>query len=603
MNLKHWIGISGLLLAAACRDRPETGDLIDPADGTANSGSGKVLAFDLSEGVPESTASGGLFPRPATRTFVGLVRALERALTDDTVTGLFVRLGTTSLGWGQTQDVADMLGTLKDRGKPVVCHAHSISNSSSWLLARGCSRIWISPAGDADTVGIAAQVMYLKPALDKLNVRADFLQIGRYKSAAEPLTREGPTDEARQSLTETLGSIRQSWFDGVRASRKRIDAAVALERGPWSAEEAKAQGLADAVGYETQALAEATKLAKAGEVRPVFGADVKGSGLGVGELVRVLAGADEATDGRPHLAVVPAQGAIAMESGGMLDSGGITAKALSKTLRRLARDEAVKAVVLRIDSPGGSALASDLLWHELVELRKKKPLIASVGDMAASGGYYLACAASKIIAEPASIVGSIGVVGGKIVFGEALAGVGVNTVTFPASPDPGAATRAAYMSALTPWDEATRERVRTQMNAVYELFLQRVAEGRKTTPDAIRPHAEGRIWSGAQGKERGLVDDLGGLRRAIALARQLGGLDAAAPVVVEGAAESLLESLLVGEGASASELAGAIERARVARAPVIAAATRELLPYVNALGPLLAGEQVFAGLPFGVIVR
>ena len=272
-------------------------------------------------------------------------------------------------------------------------------------------------------------------------------------------------------------------------------------------------------------------------------------------------------------------------------------------MRRLVRDDSVKAVVLRIDSPGGSALASDLLWHELMELRKKKPLIASIGDMAASGGYYLASAANRVVAEPTSIVGSIGVVGGKLVLGRALSNLGVNAVTFPASPEPGAAERAAYMSALTPWDDATRERVQRQMSSVYELFLQRVATGRKTTVDAVRPHAEGRIWSGAQGKERGLIDELGGLRRSIALARQLGGLDAQAPVVVEGGADSLLEALLVGEGADAAQLGMALERMQAARAPLLRAIGHELGPFIGGLNPLLGREPVLTVLPFALVVR
>jgi protease IV len=595
--------LAALLALAACREQQASGDLIDRADEPPSAGAGKLLAFDLSEGVPESTGTHGLFPLPATRTYVGLVRAVERALIDDEATGVFVRLGGTELGWAQSQELGDLFGALRDRGRNVVCHTNSLGNSSSWLLAKGCTRIWLAPAGDADTVGIAAQVVYLKGALDKLDLHADFLHMGKYKSAAEPFTREGPSDEARQSLTETLASIRGAWLEAVRAGRKKETAVSALERGPWSPEEAKEQGLVDAIGYESEALAEARQKAKAGEVQVAFGPESGGSGFNVAELVRVLAGADEATQGRPHIAVVPAQGAISMQAGGLLDSGGITASALSKTVRRLVRDDSVKAVVLRIDSPGGSALASDLLWHELMELRKKKPLIASIGDMAASGGYYLASAANRVVAEPTSIVGSIGVVGGKLVLGRALSNVGVNAVTFPASPEPGAAERAAYMSALTPWDDATRERVQRQMSSVYELFLQRVAAGRKTSVDAVRPHAEGRIWSGAQGKERGLIDEFGGLRRSIALARQLGGLDAQAPIVVEGGAESLLEALLVGEGADAAQLGIALSRMQAARAPLLGAIGRELGPFIGGLNPLLGREPVLTVLPFALVVR
>jgi protease-4 len=259
-------------------------------------------------------------------------------------------------------------------------------------------------------------------------------------------------------------------------------------------------------------------------------------------------------------------------------------------------------VVLRIDSPGGSALASDLIWYELRELGKKKPLIASVGAMAASGGYYLAAAAKQIFAERTSIVGSIGVFGGKVVINDAIEKYGVNSFTLAASDEPGADTRAAYMSALTPWDDATRDRVRKSMEAIYELFLDRVSQGRGLPVDRIKPHAQGRIWSGEHGKERGLVDRIGGLADAIHLARELGELDERAPVVVEGGAESLFQSLLLGEDASEAEISAAVQRVQAQRTlwqtvPV------ELRAFVGACAPLAQGETTVAAMPYAVLVR
>lgn len=598
--MKRWVcaGLLAGLLSTGCEGRPRSGALVESRADEGPTGPGKVAVFDLSQGVPESTETGGFFPLPAVRTFTGLVRSIERLVAEPDADGVFLRLGSTQLGWAQVEELAELFAKIRARGTPVTCHAHDLGNASAWLAARACSQIWLSPAGNADTVGIAAQVLYFKPALEKLHVQADFLQMGRFKSAAEPMTREGPTEAARESLTAVLKSIRATWIEGYQKSGRAPAAIEALESGPWSAEEAKARGLVDVIGYESDALAQLRKSLDAGTVRVAFGPEAPAGGTSVAELIRIVAGADEAMGGRPHVAVIVAEGAIAMEAGGVLDGGGIAARALSKTLRRLAQDDTVKAVVLRIDSPGGSALASDLLWHELMELKKKKPLVASVGGMAASGGYYLACAANKIVSEATSIVGSIGVVGGKVVIGGALSEVGVNGVTFPASDAPGAAERAAYLSALQPWSDATRERVRSQMAAIYELFLQRVAAGRSTTVDAVRPHAEGRIWSGVQGKERGLVDELGGIGRAIVLARQLGGLDLKAPVAVEGASESLFESLLVGPGASAAEVEHAVARARLARAPFFAAVPVELRAFVDGLSPLLHGETTLTVLPY-----
>ena len=598
--------VLGAWVSLACEGRPRTWTGTpgkSPATSLFGKAAGKVVELDLSHGVPEST-EGGFFPLPAARTYTGLVRSLERVRDDQDAKGVFVRLGERAVGFARAQEIATLLGGLRQQGKPVVCHAHGLDNATAWVALAGCDRLWLSPAGEVASVGIAGQMVYFKPALDKLKVSADFLHAGKFKSGPEPLTREGPSDEAKLALTETLASIRQSWLDGVDAAKKGRSARADMENGPWSPREAKERGLVDEIGYEAEALEDAKKRAGVDRVSSVFGSKSQPSeGPDIGELIRILSGADEGAAGRPHIAVVPAEGSISMAPGGMLDSGGITAKALSKTLRKLAKDDAVKVVVLRIDSPGGSALASDLLWYELRELKKKKPIVASVGEMAASGGYYMACAADRIVAEPTSIVGSIGVFGGKLVLSEALAEHGVNTVTFPASPEPGAASRAAYLSALSKWDDPTRQRVQKQMEEVYQLFLERVAESRSLPLDTVRAAAEGRIWSGKQGLDKKLIDELGGLSRSLEIARDLGKLDARAPVVVVGRDESLIETLLVGEGADAKAVEQAVERVARARAPFLTAAPSEVRPFLSGLAPLMAGETALAALPFALVVR
>jgi protease-4 len=564
---------------------------------------GQVVELDLTAGVPESTGSVGLFPLPAKRTYAGLVRALGEALGNQRVTGLYLGLGTTELGWARTEELGGLLQRARAQGKPVVCHAHNLSNASAWLVSAGCDRIWLSPAGNVDAVGIAAEVLYFRTALERLKVRADFLAIGKYKSAAEGFTQDGPSDEARESLTETLGSIRATWLDGMQAARRVPAVREAAEHGPWSAEEARVRGLVDQVGYESEARADAKQRARANQLTPGFGPRATGDKFDLIEVVRLLAGADERTSGRPHVALVPAEGAINLRPSGLFGGGGILAEPLTKTLRKLKADDSVKAVVLRIDSPGGSALASDLIWHELMQLRQKKPVVASVGDMAASGGYYLACAAQRIVAERTSIVGSIGVVGGKLVVDQSLAALGINAVLFPASPEADASTRAGYESPLVPWDDAVRERVRAGMQGVYDLFLRRVAEGRGRPVEEIRPFAEGRIWSGAQGKEHGLVDALGGLALALELARGLGGLDSAAPVTVEAPSSTLLEMLLLDDDPSTEDVRQALAEHQPPSPGLLDALPARLKPFAMSLAPLLEGEQTLAALPFALLVR
>lgn len=597
------------LLALGCTGRPHSAALDaaaksdEPAAGKSDKGT-EVLEFDLSGGLHESQGSGLFLPLPASRTYAGLVREIDRASKNARARGFFLDLGESSVGWAHGEELGLAFQRLREKtGKPIVCYANSLDNRAAWFTARACSRVWVSPAGDIDTVGIGAQVMYLKGALDKLKIHADFLHMGRYKSAVETLTQEGPTNEARESLTAVLASIRETWLEGYGAARTGKDLAAALEDGPWAPEDAKARGMIDAVGYESEARKEAETLSHAASTVNAFGGKRKEEGgFDVAEVLRMIAGADGTTK-KPHVAVVPAEGSIAMGSGNALSDSGITAKVLSRVIRKLTKDDSVKAVVLRIDSPGGSALASDLLWHDLMDLRKKKPLVASVGDMAASGGYYLACAANKIVAERTSIVGSIGVLGGKIVVNDALAEVGVNSVTFAASSAPGAATRAAYQSPFAPWDDATREKVRRQMESVYELFLRRVAEGRAVPVDLVRAVAEGRIWSGVQGQKLHLVDELGGLGRALEMARKLASLNDDVPVRVEGLGETLLESLLLSDSADEATVEAALARVAERRSPVLGGVIDPVRPFIGALAPLLDGETTVAAMPYSLIVK
>jgi protease-4 len=380
-----WL-VAALALTLGCHGRPRVAKSHGKLSEETSYGSGTLVELDLSRGVPESTEGNGWLPLPATRTFVGLVRALQAARTDPKVTGVFVNLGQVKLHLSQAEELAPLLRSIRDAKRPVVCHADGLDNALYWLAMEGCDRVWLSPAGDLETIGIAAQSMYIKGLLDQLKVQADFLSIGRFKSAAEMFTREGPSNEAHLALTETLQSMRQAWLDGLATTRST--AKNYAENGPYACSEAKSLGLVDAVGDMTEARRDARQRAHAGNTKVAYGPAVESAAdRGIIELLRLL-GSEEESDGKPYIAVVPAIGGISMRSEGLLSGEGIVYESLAKTIDRLARDSSVRAVVLRIDSPGGSALASDLLWLRLRELAARKPLIASVGSMAASGGYY-----------------------------------------------------------------------------------------------------------------------------------------------------------------------------------------------------------------------
>lgn len=560
---------------------------------------GSIAEIDLTSGVPESTSAGaGWFPLPAHRTYTGLVRAIERLEADRDAKAVLIRLGSHRLSFAQVEELSGLLAKLR-RTRPVVCHAHSLSNATLWLTLGGCDSTWLSPAGDVDAIGIGTQVVYFRKLLDSLGVKADFLAVGKWKSAAESFLRDEPSDAARQEWLETLGGIRRSWIDGV--ARARPEAVERLENGPYGARTALQLKLVDALGDDTSAMDDAKKRGKTRQSRVVFGAGKKpGPGLALQEILRLLSGVDDGAGSRPHIAVVPLAGSITMGSEGLFEGDGIVHVSAVRTIDRLIDEDDVRAVVLRIDSPGGSALASDLLWQRLRRLVAVKPVVVSIGSMAASGGYYLACAADYIFAESTSIVGSIGVVGGKIVFGPALENYGVHAVTLSPSPH---VNRVAYESPLVPWDDDTRARILEQMTGVYDLFVDRVSEGRKLKRDQVASLAEGRIYTGQQGKELGLVDELGGLLQALDWARQRAGLDAQSPVTVEGPGEGLLSALGLDAQASLPEFTAAVEHQRRRLWSPMANVPQPFAAHLAGLTPLLANERVLFLAPLVAELR
>ncbi len=560
-----------------------------------------LVVLDLSSGVPEQEATNVLGLGPHRGSFDELIATLAALPNDKYYRGVFVRFGSAQLGFARAQEIAEALLKVKSSGKPVTCHANDFNNSTMYTALRGCSNVVVSPAGEVETIGLAAQVVYMHKLLaDELHVSIDILQVGKFKGAEEPLTRDGPSDEARASLEGVLASLREAWLAGVRDVRGEA-ASAALEDGPYTPRRAKELKLVDDVAYADDAQEQARKAA--GAVRDVirFGKgaeDVHGDDFG--ELVRAFGGG-----GGAPVAVVRATGSISMSGGDSLLGGsdGITEKAMDRILTRLTKNEDVRAVVLRIDSPGGSALASDLIWHRLMQLRAKKPLVVSVGEMAASGGYFMASTGDVVFAEPGSIVGSIGVVGGKVAVGHALDQIGIHAESFPAAKQPVAAARATYPSVFDEWDAATRSKVLESMTGIYDLFLARVAEGRRTTVDKIAPYAEGRIWSGTQGKERGLVDEVGGLGAAIAKARELAKLPADAEAEAVGVPSSFVDKLLGTSSGSAESSAARPLSGELALAREALGAVPGLVPFASSLIPLLRGESTLVALPFALVIR
>lgn len=574
-----------------------------------------VAVIDLSSGAPEQEPTSFFGPSGGRRSFDELLRVtdeLRGKKTGDRAAGVLVKLGSASLGAARAQELAEQLALIK-KEKKVYCHADGLTNITLMLTAKGCSQVYLSPAGEVDAIGIAAQIVYMRKLLaEELHLSIDFLQVGKFKGAEEPLTRDGPSPEARASLMGVLTDMRASWIETLSQSRPRATADV-VEDGPWSPRRAKELGLVDEVGYLDEALSAAKAASSAVRERTVFGSGAEEQEGDLDDLFRALAGESSVTG---PVALVRATGSISMSAGGngiLGGRGGIIEKDFSRTIQKLEKDDDVKAVVIRIDSPGGSALASDLMWHHLMKLRKKKPLIFSVGEMAASGGYYLASSGDYIFAEPMSIVGSIGVVGGKIGFGDALERWGVHAETFAANANKaGAASRAAYESPLVKWDDPTRQRVLESMTGIYELFLARVSEGRSTrgrevSKEKVAENAEGKIFSGRDGKARGMVDEIGGLGAALAKARELAKLpDTAHVAVINTSKGGLFDGLAGGsDDAKAATTMATVKSATSLRGPldVIEKIAPDLLPFVTSLAPLGEGERSVVALPFALTVK
>jgi protease-4 len=373
-------------------------------------------------------------------------------------------------------------------------------------------------------------MMFFKSMLDRLGVAAEILQVGEFKGAGEPLTRSSMSPQLRAQYESFVGDLYEQLVEGVAADRSLALPRVRelVDVGVFTPEAAREAKLIDAVGYEDEALtalsgrikAEEPKVARDYAKRKV---DDDFSGLGgLVKLMELLSGQkQDAPGGRNRrIAVVHVTGEIreGTSSDDLFMGGAAGAETVIEAIRGAAQDEQVAAIVLRIDSPGGSALASDLIWREA--RRTKKPVVASLSDTAASGGYYVAVAADRIVAAPGTLTGSIGVVGGKIAVGGALEKVGVHTDVVSKGRNVG------WLSMQEPFKDHEREAFMATMKDVYRLFTAKVAEGRKLAAAEVEKLAEGRVFTGRMAKEAGLVDRLGTLDDAIDEARKLAGIAA-----------------------------------------------------------------------------
>jgi protease-4 len=446
---------------------------------------------------------------------------LREFAKDDKLTGLILRVEPFDISLPDVVELRAAMHDFRAAKKQLVCHTEDAANAT-YLVLTACDRIGLAPLGSIAITGPAAMPIHVKPLLDKLGITADFLHVGAYKGAAEPLTRDAPSPEMRETLQGILDRHYATTVEIVAQERKlpATEVQALIDQALFPSPQAKTAKLVDDV-VSFEAFRDAA-LGGAPWTEVELEEKTKDP---MSMMVKVMRFFGAAPPDRPigaHVAVVYALGNIVDGDGdGVLGARQqIASHTLVAALRALAKDDEVKAVVLRVDSGGGSAQASELIWEAVQQVKAKKPVIVSMSDVAASGGYYISCGATKIFAQEDTLTGSIGVVGGKIAPGNALAKLGVNT--FPM----GKGKRATMMASLQPWTPEEKAVIQASMEDVYKTFVGRVADGRGKKLEDIQPIAQGHVWTGAKAKELGLVDAIGGLDAALAEARTLAKIDA-----------------------------------------------------------------------------
>ncbi len=475
------------------------------------------VTLDVEGDIPEAPPQefGPLFERrpPSLKT---LVESLDRASKDPKVSNVLLRVGLLDgAGWGKVQELRDAVQRFRRSGKPVYSHIEYCGNKE-YYLATAADKIYAIPTAIVNVSGLSVDVMFFRGTLDKLGIQAQFEGVGKYKNAPNAFTERSFTDAHREQMESLVDGLYAQYRAAIAKAREMSEeeAQRAIDAGPYDGEAAKAAGLVDEVLYHDQVqerMKGATRVAAARYARAA-----RGFGF----------------DTRPKFALVYAVGEIVP---GESASGGLGGEAagsdtVSQALRDAREDDAYKAIILRVDSPGGFGPAADVIRREVQLARKEKPVVISMGDYAASGGYYVSIGSDAIVAQPATITGSIGVFSGKFSLRGLYDKLGITKESI---------RRGRYADLFTeyrPWNDDERRKIHDQNVAFYQDFVRKVAEGRGKSWEEVDEVAQGRVWTGEEALDHGLVDRLGGLDAAVAVAREkakLGTQDVALVILPE----------------------------------------------------------------------
>jgi protease-4 len=521
-----------------------------------------VLVLDLREPLADKTAPSILALSEPNVSIMDAVFGLDAASRDDRVKGVFVRVGSGDLSVPQAEELRDALKRFKAADKFVIAHSQSFYSGGlgDYQVAAAADEIWMQPASAFFGSGAGSTTIFLKGLFDKIHAVPQIVQREEYKNAANIFMETDYTAAHREATTRVL----QSWYDTalaeIMADRNipRDTLVATLDESPSTVDYVRERRLITAIGYDDDASDAAKDRAGEGAELTSFAQYVNSTPT-------------RARTGGPVLALVHAAGEIVEgDEEGSLTTGTvmIAGDSFAQAIREATRDDAVRAILLRVDSPGGSAIASDQILDALKKAKAAgKPIVVSMGSVAASGGYYISLAADRIVAQPGTLTGSIGVLWGKVAIGESLQQIGVNGRELAVG------RNADFLSAMTPWDADGLAEVGAQADAIYTDFTRKVAEGRNMPLQRAQELARGRVWTGADARERGLVDELGGFWTAVEAARDLADIDADARVVFRDypSAEGWFQRLSTLMESSSANLAAARGLNTLASAPPIQA--------------------------------
>lgn len=555
-----------------------------------------VLALRISGPLPDYVPDD-----PFRRLFGGQPQSLSSLLTqfrkakvDKRITAVMLDIDGSDAGWAKAEEIRSAIEDFRTSGKPVYAYMENGFNKD-YYIATACDKIFVPPPGELFTIGLAADVMFFRGSLDKLGIYPDMYQIGKYKSAGNMFTQKEMTPAHREFINSLLDDLYGRYVETIAKARNKTPDEVRklIDNAPYNATQAKDAGLIDGAAYHDEVEKELKKrlgvkdadelrIARAGDYRQI---SQESLGLNKGERVAIVYAAGDIVSGKSSF------GGSGQET--------IGSDSLVRTLNEVRDDKTIKAVVLRIDSPGGSGLASDIIWRAVESLKGKKPVVVSMSDVAASGGYYIACNASKIVAEPSTITGSIGVVGGKPVIKGFYDWIGVSNEYVLRGNNAGMFRESEKFS------ESERKKFEELINnTYYDQFLPKVAKGRGKNVEYIDSVGQGRVWTGRQGKDNGLVDEYGGLDKAIEIAKQLANIPADKTVqrVIRPQPPGFLEELMSASADQESEQTRAEIKQHAALMAALPEDARRALRYLRLMDRAKNGEAIYM-MPFDLRIR